>query len=80
MNLLRRRVFTVHHQVSVRNILAIVHVRGRIVNAVFIPDCDGLEPILVLKCLCGMDLLIKTSRLCDLPSLRAFGHRVHTLP
>ena len=69
MNLLRRRVFTVHHQVSVSNVLATVHVRGRIVNAGFIPHCGGLAPILVL---CGMDLLIKTSRLCVLPS--------HTLP
>ena len=60
MNLIRRWVFTVHHRVSVRNILAIVHVRGRIVNAVFIPHFDGLEPIPVLKCLCGMNLLPST--------------------
>ena len=79
MNLLRRRVFAVLRRVSVGNALTIVHVRGRIVNAVFIPHCDGLEPILCAQSsgLCGMDLLIKTSRLCELP---AFGHRVHTLP
>ena len=77
MNLLRRRVFAVHHQVSVRNVLAIIHVRGRIVNAVFIPHCDGLEPVLVLKCLCGMDLLIKTSRLSAMIPARCLHHGTH---